>query len=491
MNTELTNAEALAAPRDLPLCVDLDGSLVSTGTSAEAVLGMLSQNIWTLLKLPGWLLQGKSAFRASVARQFVTEAELLPYNHALLGEITEQHKSGREIVLVTAAHESIANAVAAHLKIFSRVIASTDNTHLTPALQAEKLVAEFGERGFDYVAGSREAIPVWSHARTAYLASPDPQIEAFSAQRGVPVERSLGLIERPSLRDWARVLRLHQWLKNGLVFVPLITSLSLLEPLRLFNAVMAFLLFGLTASAVYITNDLLDLPADRRHTRKRWRPFASGRVPPASGLMSAPLLLLLSFVLSIALLPPMFTLSLLLYLVITFAYSFRLKKLVLIDVIVLASLYTLRMIAGAFAVNIEPSFWLLAFSMFVFLSLALIKRYTELQDANEAGKVWIDGRGYRSTDLRLLMSLGTSSGYVAVLVLALYVHSPEVAILYETPRFLWLLCPLLLYWIARMWMHAERSYMHDDPVVYAAKDKVTHAIIVLGAIVILLASTRL
>jgi len=291
-----------------------------------------------------------------------------------------------------------------------------------------------------------------------------------------------------------RLLRLHQWLKNLLIFVPLATSLSILPILQidlLARGMLAFLVFGLTASSVYVINDLIDLESDRQHARKRNRPFASGLVPLWVGFVVAPILLLSSFFLAALYLPTSFVIVLMVYLASTFAYSLYFKRVVLVDVMMLAGLYTLRIIAGSFVFAVELSFWLLGFSMFIFLSLALIKRFTELQGMSDSGNAWIAGRGYKASDLRLLMSLGTSSGYLAVLVLALYIHSPEVKLLYTEPRLLWLLCPLLLYWIGRMWMEAERSNMHDDPVVFAAKDRITHVVVVIGALVMVLAAKPL
>jgi 4-hydroxybenzoate polyprenyltransferase len=250
------------------------------------------------------------------------------------------------------------------------------------------------------------------------------------------------------------------------------------------NASLAFLSFCLCASGVYLLNDLLDLDADRRHPRKRLRPFASGALPLAAGLIAAPLLGLAAFALALAI-SKLFALALAGYYVLTLAYSFALKRIAMLDTVVLAALYTIRIIAGTFALRIDVSFWLLAFSMFLFLSLAMIKRYTELRTLLRSGDSRSAGRGYSVDDLPLVQSLGGASGYLAVLVLALYINSTASIALYRHPTVLWLLCPLLLYWISRAWLIAHRGDMHDDPVVFAVSDQTSRLLLALSVIVVI------
>ena len=288
------------------------------------------------------------------------------------------------------------------------------------------------------------------------------------------------------MRTWLKALRLHQWLKNVLVFVPLLAAHLVLDPVAVMQAVAAFLIFGMCASSVYVLNDLLDLGADRRHPRKRKRPFASGRLPITAGLMVAPVLMIAAFTAAYAL-APRFALVLLGYYILTLAYSLRLKQIAMLDVLVLAALYTVRIVAGTAAIDVGFSFWLLAFSMFLFLSLALVKRYTELGVQRRAGNDTVHGRGYATSDYELLASLGGASGYLSVLVLALYINSTASAELYHRQQVLWLLCPLLLYWVSRVWIIAHRGAMHDDPVLFAARDKVSLMLMVLAALVVLLA----
>lgn len=401
------------------------------------------------------------------------------------------HKQGRRLILVTAAHAKIAQSVAAHLNLFTHVFGSEDTQNLKGKTKAHLLVNHFGVRGFDYIGNSKADIPVWREARLVLLANATPSLERRLGDLDLPVAHTYERARISFMSTFTRLLRLHQWLKNLLIFVPLATSFSILQSDLLARGILAFLVFGLTASSGYIINDLIDLESDRQHARKRNRPFASGLVPLWVGLALAPVLLLSSFFLAVLYLPVSFVMVLMVYLASTFAYSFYLKRVALVDVITLAGLYTLRIIAGSLAIGVELSFWLLAFSLFIFFSLALIKRFSELQDLSASGHEWIPGRGYKLSDLQLLLGLGTSTGCLAVMVLAFYINSPEVTILYAKPKILWLLCPLLLYWIGRMWMEAERSHMHDDPVVFAAKDRMTYVGVIIGVLIMFLAAKPL
>lgn len=254
------------------------------------------------------------------------------------------------------------------------------------------------------------------------------------------------------------------------MLVPLLAAHRFLDPTAIVLAAGSFVAFGLCASGTYLLNDLLDLAPDRLHPRKRRRPFAAGILPIRHGLLVLPLLVMAGFAIALAI-GPAFALALLAYCAMTLGYSFKLKRIVMVDVVMLAALYTVRIVAGAVAIDQPLSFWLLAFSMFIFLSLALLKRYTELDSARNSGKEKAAGRGYGTADLPLLQSLGAASGYISVMVLALYINSPESLRLYSRPQVLWLLCPLLLYWISRAWIIAHRGRMHDDPVVFAATDR--------------------
>jgi len=274
------------------------------------------------------------------------------------------------------------------------------------------------------------------------------------------------------LNSLIKALRPHQWLKNFLIFIPLLASHKFVNASLIFHAILAFILFSLTASSGYLVNDLLDLESDRYHPRKRFRPLASGDLPIQVGIVSAPLVFLVGFATSLLLMPKAFSITLVIYYALTIAYSQFLKRIMVVDTIVLAGLYTVRVIAGSYACGLVPTFWILAFSMFLFLSLAMVKRYAELLEARSKGETQqTKGRGYFPDDLEIIANLGSSSGYLSVLVLALYIQDFKTVKMYHTPELIWLACPILLFWISRVWMIAYRGEMHDDPVLFAIKDK--------------------
>jgi 4-hydroxybenzoate polyprenyltransferase len=466
-----------------PLCVDLDGTLIRTDLLFESTLALLKQSPLYLFALPFWLLGGRANLKRRIAQRGKVDIATLPWDLRVV-ELLETERQRRALVLCTASDHMLADAVAKHLDCFDRVMASDGSRNLSGRHKAEALVAAYGERGFDYAGNETRDLAIWAHARQAYVVNAGDDLAARAGR----VSEVAGVLprERAGLRVWFKALRLHQWLKNVLVFVPLLAAHMLLQPAALVHAVAAFVIFGVCASGVYVLNDLLDLGADRAHPRKRKRPFASGRLPIAAGFVVAPLLTIAAFAAAYAL-APRFALVLLGYYTLTLAYSLRLKQIAMLDVLVLAALYTVRIIAGTAAIDVGFSFWLLAFSMFLFLSLALVKRYTELGVHRRAGNDTAHGRGYATSDYELLASLGGASGYLSVLVLALYINSTASAELYHRQQVLWLLCPLLLYWVSRVWIIAHRGAMHDDPVLFAARDKVSLVLMVLAALVVLLA----
>lgn len=470
---------------DIPLCVDLDGSLLRSDLLVEALFGLASESALTALQAPFWLLRGKAKLKAEVARRVDLDVTTLPYNELLISYLREQRAVGRHLVLTTASPKKYAEQVAEHLRLFDDVIATEGNINLAGENKAKALVHRFGEGKFDYAGNGRPDLAVWKHARHAVLVDPEPGVAR--AVQGVIEIETLIENERPGIKDYLKALRLHQWSKNTLVFLPLLGAHRAGELDLLAHAFLAFMVFGLCASSVYLLNDLLDLSADRSHPNKRRRPFAAGTVPIVHGVMLVPILLILAFGLAL-LLPPLFVAVLALYYVSTLSYSLWLKRVVLVDVLLLAGLYTVRVLAGAAAVEVIPSFWLLSFSMFLFLSLALAKRHTELMVLHKHGSETARGRGYQSSDMEALLSLGSAAGYMAVLVLALYINSPEVGRLYNRPEAIWLLCPLFLYWISRMWLGAHRGKLHDDPIVFALKDHVSRWVILLTFVIVLTAT---
>jgi 4-hydroxybenzoate polyprenyltransferase len=425
--------------------------------------------------------KGKPGLKAGLANATNMDVTVLPYDPTVLNWLKEERDAGRSLVLATASNERYAEAISKHLGFFDKTFASNSNVNLSSQKKREKLVAEYGEKGFDYAGNSHDDIAVWKSSDRAYVVNPSNGVERAA--------RKIGNVERviesrpPSVKTWAKSLRLHQWLKNLLIFVPLLAAHKLSSPELIIAALLAFLTFGLCASSVYLLNDLLDLEDDRHHPVKCQRPLASGALPLTWGIALFPVLLVGAFAAARALLPWQFCVVLLGYYVLTLAYSMYLKRHVIVDVVVLAMLYTIRIIAGTAAIAGQLTFWLLAFSMFIFLSLALVKRYAELHSMRARGLVKTRGRGYVASDLSLLSSLGTSSGYLSVLVLALYIQDGRTAGLYRYPQVIWLACPLLLYWVSRTWIIAHRGFMHDDPIVFAARDKVSLAVVALIGLV--------
>ena len=462
---------------DTVLCVDLDGSLIRTDLLYEAVLLLTIHHPLKLLAFPGWLAQGKAVFKEKIAALVAPDAALLPYNDELLAWITEQRKSGRRVVLCTASDRSYAQGVADHVGIFDEVLASDGSTNLSGSRKAALLVERFGSRGFDYVGNSHKDLPVWEVARRAIVVGGSSLEQA--AGRLAPVERRFAN-GRAGAGAWVRGLRLHQWLKNLLLLLPLLGAHRWGDFAAWTSVLEAFVAFGCCASGVYLVNDLVDLENDRQHERKRLRPMASGKISVAMAACVAPLLFMVSFAIA-ANVSVGFLAWLATYLVLTTLYTFVLKKIALVDCLALAGLYTLRVVAGGAAAAQFVSFWLLAFSLFLFLSLAYVKRYAELTGALAQGKEKARGRGYHTGDRHLLQSFGVSAGFAASLVLALYLNSDAVQLLYHNADRLWFTLPVLLYWISRMWLLASRGQMHEDPVIFAVRD---HASLAAGLVFI-------
>jgi len=473
--------------KEPPLVVDLDGTLLRTDLLIESALVFFREQPHRFLAPLQWLAGGKASLKRELTNATEIDVAVLPYDESVLEFLERERKQGRTTVLATASHRLLADQVAAHLGLFDDVIATDGDRNLSSHTKRDVLVEYFGERGFDYAGNSHDDLPVWNAARKAYVVNASRSVE----RRARALGNVAAVIGSPgaTLRDWAKALRLHQWLKNLLIFVPLLAAHQYTDWPSVLDALVAFFAFGLCASSVYILNDLLDLRDDRHHVRKRSRPFASGQLSIQSGLVAFPLLLIAAFGLGTWLLPISFALGLACYYALTLAYSLWLKRRMVIDVITLAALYTLRIIVGAVALGIPLSFWLLAFSMFLFLSLALVKRYAELfhvraQSADNKAR----GRGYFATDLPMIASLGAASGYMAVMVLALYVNDAQTAQLYRHQKIIWFACPLMLTWISRVWMLAHRGAMNEDPVIFAVRDRLSLSIGALVALVFLAAT---
>jgi 4-hydroxybenzoate polyprenyltransferase len=467
----------------LPLCVDLDGTLTPVDTLHESLVALGRNSPTGFLLAPLWLGKGKAGFKREVFKRAPTDVEALPLNQELLAWLRAERDAGRSLVLVTASDRATADAVATRVGLFDDVIASDGITNVSGTNKRDALRARFGDKGFDYVGNDSVDLPVWSAAANAVVVG-----SAALAHRaaGVAVVQRTFAPPRADLRTWIRAARIHQWVKNFLIFVPALLAHEITDPAILMAAILAFVSFGLCASSVYLFNDLLDLPSDRRHPRKRLRPFASGLLPASQGMVAGTLLLIASTAIALAI-NGWFVLALGAYYVCTWAYSLALKRFALVDVMTLAGLYTMRIVAGSAATLVWPSFWLLGFSVFLFLSLGIVKRFAELEDSRREGKLSAHGRGYSADDLQLLQNLGTAAGYSAVVVMALYINSAASGDLYMHPKALWLLCPLMLFWISRVWLMTTRGQMHDDPIVFALKDRTSLALAALMGIGILVA----
>lgn len=464
------------------LCVDLDGTLLITDVLWESMLVLLKQQPWMIIMLPWWLLKGKAYFKRQIAGRVKLNPATLPYRQDVLSFLRQEKKAGRIIVLTTASDRQAVEAIAEHLGIFAEVIASDGTINLAGRAKCRAIEQRFGERRFDYIGNGRVDLPLWRSANAALLVAPSKRL-LNQAKSSSSVQQVFSA-ETNRLLAALKVLRIHQWVKNILLLVPLVTSHKVFDGGLLWKALGAFLAFSLCASSVYILNDLFDLESDRQHPRKRFRPLAAGMLSIPTGMFVLALVLLCGLLLATLSLPVLFTAILLVYLATTTLYSFHLKRIAIADVIVLAGLYVLRVLAGGVAVGISVSTWLLAFSMFLFLSLALMKRFAELSVLQAEHRERAAGRGYVSSDKEWLANMGAASGYLSVLVLALYINSKDVEALYRHPQVLWLACPLLLFWITRMWALAHRGQIDDDPIMVTIKDRLSYGVGVAVAVVL-------
>ena len=469
------------------LCVDLDGTLIRGNVLWECVLVLLKTHPGTLLLLPFWLLAGRASLKRHVAARTHLDPARLPYRQQVLDLIQQEKATGRRIALVTAADRELAEAIASYLGLFDEVHASDGKLNLKGANKAAFLAQRFAQTGFDYVGDSAADVDVWRSARGAYVVSTEArakQAAAVTTLKGTILQSraSFRTSFRSSFRAWINALRGHHWAKNLLLFLPLALSHNLaVEPIV--RTLAGFALYGLCASGLYILNDLLDLHSDREHPWKKERPFAAGDISIPQGLLAS--LILLSSALGLGfLLNAKFGFVLLGYATLTMLYSLYLKKIALLDVFVLSSFYSFRILAGALISATPLSQWFLAFSMFFFLSLAMAKRYSELLHASDLVNTGNSGRSYHTGDRELLLSLGVGSSFSAVVIFSLYVQSQDVRLLYSSPEFLLLLCPIVLYWLSRNWLLAHRGELKEDPVTLAIQDPVSYGVALASAAVI-------
>lgn len=451
------------------LVVDLDGTLLRSDILLETFWSAIGRGGFNAVRAGGALLRGKAALKRTLAETGPIDVTTLPYDGQVAVYVKAWRAGGGKAALVTASDERIAGDIQDHLGIFDEVYGSDGVRNLKGPNKAAFLSEQYAKGGFAYMGDTTADIPVWSKAARAITVNAAPALQHRVDGLG-PETEHLETVSR-SIRPYLKAIRPHQWLKNILVFLPMLAAHQY-DAQTFFYSFLAFIAFSAVASSAYIFNDLLDLAADRAHPRKCNRPFASGAVPLSHGTwMGAGLLL--AGVLVAALVNWMLLGVLIGYYVITMAYSLDLKRRTIIDICTLAGLYTLRIAAGGAATSLTLSVWLLAFSIFFFLSLAAVKRQAELVDTARRGKLEASGRGYQVDDLPLISQVAISAGYVSVLVMALYVNSPIVVELYSYPVALWGVCLILLYWITRMVMITHRGRMDDDPVVFAAKDRIS------------------
>lgn len=463
----------------VPLVVDLDGTLLRSDSLIESLLVLARTRPLALLALPLWLRRGRASMKQRLARLALPDVDTLPYRSDLLAHLAEEKRHGRTLVLATGADERVADAIATQLGLFDAVLASDGQTNLSGERKAERLIARFGVHGFDYVGSGRADLPVWCAARGAIVVSASRRLIDRVAQT-TPVQRTFDA-SRPPLTSYLQTLRPLHWIKNTLVLLPLAAAYPQGHPQLIWRALLAFVAFSLCASSVYLLNDLLDLRADRRHPHKKARKLASGEIPLLHALLLLPVLLLVAFWLGAGL-PRPFVAVLGAYFALMTAYSLGLKDIPLFDVLLLAGGYALRVVAGAIAVGVHASGWLLAVCVLLFLSLALVKRYAELMlmDTLPGER---RARGYRSGDKPLVFAQGVASGYLSVLLLVLSTYAETAAQPYARRALLWIACALLLGWVNVMWFAATRGRMHHDPVVFALTDRASLALLFASGIV--------
>ncbi len=455
------------APDLRPLVVDLDGTLVRSDLLLETGFSELGRDPRSIIDLCAALLRGKAALKERLAKSAAFDPTVLPYDDAVLARIQQARDLGRPVYLASASDQRLVKAVADHLGVFSGWFASDGGVNLAARTKADRLDLEFQECGYDYIGNDRADVPVWTSAVNAIAIRAPAGVKRTLAQLGLNAEHLPAA--RPTWRTWTKLLRVHQYAKNILVFVPLLLAHQF-SISTIVEAVLAFVAFSLCASGVYVLNDLIDLQADRLHPTKRNRPLASGLIPLRDAVVVVPILLVAAAAIGL-LVSLQFMAVLLGYFILTTAYSFVLKRKMLVDVIALAMLYVIRLVAGAVAVQVTFSEWLLAFSMFFFMALALIKRYVELAVRVDSGLPQPENRNYKLGDLDVVAGLAAAAGFNAITVFALYISSDAVHSLYRRPQLLWFICPVLLYWISRALMMAHRRHMEDDPIAFALRDR--------------------
>ncbi len=472
---------------NIPLCVDLDGTLIKTDLLWESCLLYLKQNPLHVFNLIIWLFKGKANLKHQLAARVQIYFESLPYDSEIMTYLKEQKGLGRKILLVTGSHQKIVKPIFDHTKLFDEFLATHESLNLSGHQKAKKLTEIYGNQGFDYIGNESADIPVWRAANMSLVMAPGALLKLKLKLQKIKFT-TIGSRKSTILAVF-KALRIHQWSKNIIIFIPILAAHKLFETQVIQQSVLAFVSFCMFASSGYILNDILDIEADRNHSKKKSRPFASGALSIPIGFILLLTLFAAGFLIAQATTKP-FVLVVLGYFVLTCSYSIYLKSQPIVDVIVLAGLYTIRIFAGHEATAIKYSHWLLSFSFFFFLCLALVKRYSELFELNKknVNNDKVSGRDYVVSDLNTVLGLGVSTGTISVLIIFLYLTSPDVYILYKAPQFLWLVIPVLTYWISRLWLLAGRGEVNQDPVIFALKDRASYIVFAIVFIVLFLST---
>ena len=467
--------------KKLPLYVDLDDTFIQTDILFETFILLIKKNVFKAMFSLVFLLSSRAKFKDYIARNTDLNVNSIPINQSLYAFLRSKKGEWSKVVLATATHAKNAKLFKKHYEdIFDDVLSSSDSVNLKADKKLSAILSQTDE--FDYIGDSTADLVLFKSAANSYFVGNEQKFNKEIQFRKVFARK------RPNLKSYLKQIRLHQWVKNTLLFVPLLTSGLFLEPQAIFHALLGFIAFGLVASSTYVLNDLFDLEADRLHPRKKNRPIAAGLLSIKNSVVLAFSLLLFALFIFIFL-PLPFALIMLIYVIATLSYSFKLKQYIGIDTVLLASLYTIRIIAGALIINVPLSFWLLAFSMFVFFSLALVKRCSELKTLEQIGQERVRGRDYSLSDYHVLSSIGAASSMMSVLMFCFYLNSDVLIDQYSTPNLLWGVFPLLAYWLMRVWIKTNRGEMTDDPIVFALKDK--GSFITIGAIILLTVTGKL
>ena len=464
---------------NLPLYVDLDGTLIKSDLMFESILILLKKNLFFLFAIPVWLLKGRPYLKVQLAKRVQVPIEQVPVNEEFHEFLQKEKDRGRKLVLISASNQTVVEQVSSHFDLFNECFGSNESTNLKANNKLARIQELNNGKSFSYAGNSSADLPIWKESAEVLLVNCSQSLEGK-----IKTTNAKSFDSAPSqFNKLLETMRPHQWLKNLLVFVPLILSHQINQLDLLFLSIIAYVSFCLCASSVYLLNDMLDLKSDRQHTTKSKRAFAAGDLPLATGFFAGPLLFLMG-VLFALLLPQSFLLVLMIYWLLTSLYSFCLKRLFLMDVITLAVLYTMRVIAGSAAISVQTTVWLITFSFFLFLGLALVKRVIELLNVIGEGKQRIEGRAYLYTHIWLLSRIGKASSATAIIVFILYITAPETIQLYSSPLILWLICPLLMYLLFRIWQFAHTQKLEEDPVLFALTDRIGQVIaVVCGALI--------